>query len=123
MDNHQEDKLSMYQVVRDHLGNNQSIWQAVLAFVNAESAFRTEVAGTESLAQQQQQTSKGAPFVIWISEFFRHSSLGLRHSSPFRAPEHGQRDPRATRIRNARSRRLIAGPTSEVWGGETSPRI
>ncbi len=59
MDDHQEDKRSMYQAVRTHLGTNQAIWSGVPAFVTAEAAFRGEVTNIQSLAQDQQQPSTG----------------------------------------------------------------
>jgi len=58
-DDRQEDKLSMYLVVSAHLTENQTVWQAVPAFVNAENAFRAEVDGIQSLAQAQDQPSAG----------------------------------------------------------------
>ena len=59
MDDRQENKLSMYQVVLETLENNETVWAGLPAFVSAEALFRTEVNNILALAQTQQQPSTG----------------------------------------------------------------
>jgi hypothetical protein len=53
MNDVQEDKLSMYEIVLARLDEHQAMWSTIPAFVTAESNFRTSVADIQGFAQQQ----------------------------------------------------------------------
>lgn len=59
MDDRQEDKLSMYQVVATFLADNQPTWTTIPVFGAARTALLTEITTIQSLGQAQQHPSTG----------------------------------------------------------------